>query len=200
MHGLVGNTGVALGRVPPLDAGAREIQRRSVVGAEILDGAVFDLLYGLLRVVPGGKCLECKHPYDPELSVKQRAQRWSQDLDTVRGWMAENVTVTREMVVHLAEVQGKAPEEYADLEGVPFVDVAWRTECGETALRTDVPSQAPVLPLATTPVGVLLAAEVAKRRIAPEAQLNNSLAHDLARSPERPRVKWRPPHHTCPRH
>lgn len=176
------------------------IQQRALRGAEILDGAVLDLLYSLLRVVPGGRCLECKHPYDPELSLKQRADRWGQDLDTVRRWTAENVIVTAEMIERLALTQGKPPAEYAELEGVPFSDVPRLTECGETALRTDVPSQAPVLPLATTPVGVLLAAEIAKREVAPEAQLNNWLAHDLARSPDRPRLKWRPAHPTCPRH
>ncbi|MGH2597631.1 MAG: hypothetical protein ACRDH7_16970 [Actinomycetota bacterium] len=48
------------------------IQRRSLTGAEILDAAVLDLLYGLVRVVEGGWCLECKHPYDPDLPLKQR--------------------------------------------------------------------------------------------------------------------------------
>jgi molybdopterin/thiamine biosynthesis adenylyltransferase len=176
------------------------IQQRALEGAEILDGAVLDLLYGLLRVVPGGRCLECKHPYDPELQLKQRAERWGQELDTIRRWTADNVTVTVEMVERLALTQNKPREQYAELEGVPFRDAPRLTECGETTLRTDVPSQAPVLPLATTPVGVLLAAEIAKREVAPEAQLNNWLAHDLARSPNRPRLKWRPAHATCPRH
>jgi molybdopterin/thiamine biosynthesis adenylyltransferase len=176
------------------------IQQRAIEGAEILDGAVLDLLYSLLRVVPGGRCLECKHPYDPELPLKHRAERWGQDLETIRRWTADNTTVTTEMIEQLAVTQNKPTEEYAGLKGVLFRDVPRLTECGETALRTDVPSQAPVLPLATTPVGVLLAAEIAKREIAPEAQLSNWLAHDLARSPDRPRLKWRPAHANCPRH
>lgn len=176
------------------------IQRRAADGAEILDGAVLDLLYGLLRVVTGGWCLECKHPYDPEFPFKQRAARWGQTVETVREWTEENIVVTMGMIEGLALTQNQPVHNYAGLEGVPFRDVPRLTECGETALRTDVPSQAPVLPLATTPVGVLLAAEVAKRFVAPEAQLSNWLAHDLARSPGRPWLKWRPALATCPRH
>lgn len=176
------------------------IQRRAAAGVEILDGAVLDLLYGLLRVVAGGWCLECKHPYYPELPFKQRAARWGQTVETVREWTEDNVVVTMEMIEGLALTQNQPVHTYTGLEGVPFRDVPRLTECGETALRTDVPSQAPVLPLATTPVGVLLAAEVAKRYVAPGAQLSNWLAHDLARSPGRPWLKWRPSLATCPRH
>lgn len=81
-----------------------------------------------------------------------------------------------------------------------FGDVPMLTECGETKLRTDVPSQAPVLPLATTPAGVILAAEIAKHYVAPEAQLRNWLGHDLARAAERPRVIWRPASAACRKH
>lgn len=176
------------------------IQQRSVADAEILDGAVLDLLYGLLRVVPGGQCLECKHPYDPDLSMKQRASRWGQSLETARIWWDDNVTVTAEMLEQLAVTQNTSPDFYAELEGERFRDVTYRTECGETALRTDVPSQAAVLPIATTPVGVLLAAEIAKRAVAPDFQLTNWLAHDLARSPAGPWLKWRPARASCPRH
>lgn len=176
------------------------IQERSVEGAEILDGAVLGLLYSLLRVVPGGRCLECTHPYDPDLALKQRAGRWGVSLDSVRVWWAENVPITREMLTQLETIQGKPTGCYDELEGMHFRDVTALTECGETALRTDVPSQAPVLPVATTPVGVLLAAEIAKRAVAPDAQLRNWLAHDLARSPATPWLKWRKARDDCPRH
>lgn len=176
------------------------IQRRAVAGAEILDGAVFDLLYSLLRVVPGGRCLECAHPYDAELPLKQRAARWGQNLDTVRAWWTANVTISAEMVSRLEKTQGRLPGQYGELEGERFRDVTDRTECGETPLRTTVPSQAPVLPVTTTPVGVLLAAEIAKRSVAPAASLTNWLAHDLARSPSEPWLKWRRAHSGCPRH
>jgi molybdopterin/thiamine biosynthesis adenylyltransferase len=177
-----------------------QIQRRSLAGAEILDAAVDDLLYSVIRVVPGGWCLECKHPHDPDYELKQRAARWGAEVETVRAWTAANVAVTTDMIAVLADTQGKAPADYAELEGTPFRDVPALTECGETKLRTDMPSQAPVLPLATTPAGVVLAAEIAKRVVAPEAQLRNWLGHDLGRRPEQPRVAWRPAAANCPRH
>jgi hypothetical protein len=168
--------------------------------AEILDGAVIDLTYGLLRVVPGGRCLECAHPYDPELPLKQRAARWGQHLEIVRRWWRDNVRIDAPMLAQLEEAQGMPAGQYAALAGERFRDVTDRTECGATPLRTDIPSQAPVLPLATTPVGVLLAAEIAKRAVAPEAQLANWLSHDLARAADAPWSKWRPAHAACPRH
>ena len=176
------------------------IQRRAAAGAEIIDAAVNDLLYGLVRVVPGGWCLECKHPYDPDYELKERAARWGQEIETVRSWTRQNVAVSLDMIARLAEVQNRDPADYAGLEGARFDEVPALTECGETTLRTDVPGQAPVLPLATTPAGVMLAAEVAKHFVAPEAQLANWLGHDLGRRPERPRVVFRPASKDCPRH
>jgi molybdopterin/thiamine biosynthesis adenylyltransferase len=177
-----------------------QIQRRALHNAEILDAAVNDLLYTVVRVAEGGWCLECKHPYDPGYDVKQRAARWGVDAETVRVWTATNIVVTVEMIAGLAEVQGKQTDEYAELEGMPFREVPALIECGETRLLTDVPSQAPVLPLATTSVGAILAAEIAKRFVAREAQLNNWLGHYLDRAPGRPRVVWRPAVPSCPRH
>jgi molybdopterin/thiamine biosynthesis adenylyltransferase len=175
------------------------IQGRAADGAEILDAAVDDLLYSVFRVVPGGWCLECKHPYDPDYEVKQRAKRWGQELETVRTWTREGTPVTAKMIARLAQVQNRDPAEYADLEGLPFTKTPAMTECGETKLQTHVPSQAPVLPLATTPAGVLLAAEVAKHYVAPDSQLTNWLAHDLRRRPERPSIIDRPASAQCPR-
>ncbi len=177
-----------------------QIQRRAVEGAEILDAAVNDLFYNVIRVVPGGWCLQCKHPFDPDYDFKQRAARWGVDVGTVRAWTAANVTVTSEMIVVLAQTQGKEPDEYAALEGVPFGEVPLLTECGETRLRTDVPSQAPVLPLATTAVGVLLAAEIAKHFAGSGVRLGNWLGHYLDRAPKRPRMVWRPASRSCRRH
>lgn len=176
------------------------IQQRAAEGAEILDAAVDDLLYSVLRVVPDGWCLECKHPYDPDYDLKERAARWGEELETMRAWTRDNVPVTAEMIARLAEVQNREAADYAGLEGVRFAGVPALTECGETNLRTDVPSQAPVLPLATTPAGVILAAEVAKHFVAPEAQLMNWLGHDLGRRPDRPRLVKRPASAKCPRH
>ena len=177
-----------------------QIQRRAVAGAEILDAAVSDLFYNVIRVVRGGWCLECKHPFDPDYDLKQRGARWGVDFETVRAWTTSNAAVNAEMIATLAETQGKEPDDYAALEGRPFRDIPMLTECGETRLQTDVPSQAPILPLATTPVGVILAAEIAKRSVAPDAQLANWLGHYLDRAPQRPRVVWRPASASCPRH
>ncbi len=104
------------------------------------------------------------------------------------------------MLEQLSVTQNAPADYYTELEGQRFRDITYRTECGETALRTDVPSQVAVLPIATTPVGVLLAAEIAKRAVAPEAQLKNWLAHDLARASGEPWRKWRPARASCPRH
>ena len=177
-----------------------QIQRRAIAGAEILDAAVNDLFYNVIRVAPGGWCLECKHPFDPDYDLKQRGARWGVDFETVRAWTTENVAVNTEMITRLAETQGKESDEYAALDGRPFRDIPMLTECGETRLRTDMPGQAPVLPLATTPVGVVLAAEIAKRSVAPDARLANWLGHYLDRAPQRPRVVWRPASASCPHH
>lgn len=176
------------------------IQRRAIPEATILDAAVLDLLYSVLRVTKNGRCLECKHPYDSDHDIKQRAARWGQSLDIVREWHAQNVPVTATMIAALAETQNRPPSDFTTLDGVPFRETAPMIECGETALSTDVPSQAPVLPLATTAAGVVLAAEVAKHFFAVENGLNNWIGHDLARAPARPKVKWRPPVDGCPRH
>ena len=176
------------------------IQDRCRPDAAILDGAVMGLLYAILRVVPGGWCLECKHPYDPNLALKQRAARWGQSIETIRTWTSADQLVTTSMLAALARTQNRPVERYAALHGVPFNDTPRLTECGETALRTDVPSQAPMLPVATTPIGALLAAEVAKHHAAADAHPSNWLAHDLLRAPARPRVTFRPAVATCPRH
>ena len=176
------------------------IQARSRLDASILDAAVMGLLYNIVRVAPGGWCLECKHPYNPDLALEQRAARWGQTVEKIRDWTGTDRTVDAGMIATLARTQNRDPADFADLEGLPFSDTPRLTECGETPLRTDVPSQAAVLPIATTPVGVILAAEIAKHYAAPDARLGNWLAHDLARSPSGPRTKWRPARLTCNRH
>ena len=176
------------------------IQARSPAGAQILDGSVLGMLYNVVRVVPGGWCLECKHPYDPELSAKQRAARWGRNLQTIRDWAAADVSVDQAMIERLAETQNRPVEDFADLLGVPFSDTPRLLECGVTPMSTQVPSQAPVLPIATTPVGVVIAAELAKSFAAPDSVLSNWLAHDLQRAPGMPRVKWRPLSASCSRH
>lgn len=167
------------------------IQRRAKPTSEIIDAAVMNLLYSVPKVVPRGWCLECKHPYDPDLSVRQRAARWGVEIEEVRTWERDDAEVTEEMANRLSQIQGKDFHEYEELVGKRFRDVPRLTECGETLLRTDVPSQAPVLPLATTAAGVIVAAEVAKMQAVPEAGLSNWLAHDLS-NPGRVWAKFRP--------
>ena len=173
------------------------IQARSATGTTILDGAVMGLLDSIMRVVPGGWCLECKHPYDPDLAVKQRAARWGQSVETILRLDGHRAARHPEHDHRAgADPEPASPVDFASLEGVPFDDTPRMTECGATPTRTDVPSRAPVLPVATTPVGVLLAAEIAKHYAARDAALTNWLAHDLARSPNVPRISGvrRPSH------
>jgi molybdopterin/thiamine biosynthesis adenylyltransferase len=176
------------------------IQTRSREGAEILDGAVNGLMYNVLRVAPGGWCLFCKHPFDPKLDVKRRAARWGEGISRIEEWIRVDEPVSWAMVKQMATIRGRPAEDYATLVGHGFRAVPELTECGETPLRTDVPSQAPVLPMATTAVGTVLAAEIAKGRWAPEYRLDNWLAHDLARAPGRVRVVKRTPLRTCRLH
>lgn len=72
-----------------------------------------------------------------------------------------------------------SPEDFADLLGMQFMDTPTLLECGSTSLRADVPSQAPILPLATTAVAVVAASEVIKSSVG-LAPLDNWLAHDPA--------------------
>lgn len=44
--------------------------------------------YNVIRVIPGGWCLQCKHPFDPDHDLKQRAARWGVDVGTVRAGRA----------------------------------------------------------------------------------------------------------------
>jgi molybdopterin/thiamine biosynthesis adenylyltransferase len=176
------------------------IQARAPQGAIILDAGVLGLLYSVLRVAPGGWCLECKHPYDPELGLKQRAARWGQPLEAIRAWTAQDRPVDAAMIAGLAATQNRPAEEFSDLLGLAFCETPRLTECGTTSMQTVVPSQRPVLGVATFPVGAVLAAEVAKHHLFPEAALANWLAHDLLRSPARPRRVWRTARPDCPRH
>jgi molybdopterin/thiamine biosynthesis adenylyltransferase len=177
-----------------------QIQRRAKAGAEILDAAVLDLLYVVARVTPGGRCLECIHPFDADYEYMRRAATWGVDKEEMRSWTKFNVDVTEAMVVTLARTQNKHSDEYAELVGLPFDKVPSLTECGQTKLRTDVPSQAPTLPLTTTPAGTILAAEIVKHFVAPDAQLSNWLGHHLRRAPGSPTIKLRAPRVGCPHH
>jgi molybdopterin/thiamine biosynthesis adenylyltransferase len=176
-----------------------QIQRRALSGATIIDLAVNDLLYALLRVTPGGRCLFCKHPYDPDLGIKQRAARWGVSVDTIRQWLAENRPVDREMLASLTWTQGRESGSFNELLGATFSETPPLLECGSTSLRADVPSQAPVLPIATTVVAIAGAAEIIKAAIGAPG-LGNWLAHDLRRNPTGPWRASRGPVDGCPEH
>lgn len=175
------------------------IQWRAREDVTIIDLAVDDLLYNVMRLSPQGRCLLCKHPYDPKLAVKQRALRWGVGLDTVETWQSENTVVNQEMITGLARTQGRSVDAFNTLVGMPFRDTPQLLECGSTPLRTDVPSQMPILPLATTAVAVAGAAEVIKH-IAQLPTLDNHLAHDLRRNPTGPWCKHRRARPDCSNH
>jgi molybdopterin/thiamine biosynthesis adenylyltransferase len=176
------------------------IQARAMAGSEILDAAVNGLYYGLLRVREGGWCLQCKHPYDPDHALKARAKRWGQSPEVIRKWQEKNIPITEAMVMQMAKVQARPSETWQELVGRPFREVPQLTECGDTPLRTDVPSAAPVLPIATTAAGVMLAAEIVKEAIAPNARLANWWGHDLGTAPLATNLRNRSARGSCPRH
>jgi hypothetical protein len=159
---------------------------------EILEAGVMGTLYAALRVVPGGWCLECKHPHDPDVTWKRRAARWGLTTDEVKRRDAGKTPVACADLVRLADVQGRPVEEFLELDGVPFDEIPARTECGETPLSLAVPGQAPVLPIATTAAGVVLAAEVVKQIAGVGQPLSNYFAHDLRFRPRADRHRFKP--------
>lgn len=178
--------------------GRRDVQfsePRFLVEAGVLLGGI----YAVLRVVPGGWCLECKHPPDPDITLKKRAARWGVSLESVRAWDRSNARVTLADVERLAVIQNRPPEDFAALVGMPFRDVPTCTECGETPLSLRVPSQAPVLPMATTAAGIVAAAEVVKEVLGMGPRLNNFLVHDLRHAPRRPLASFKPTVPGCAR-
>lgn len=164
----------------------------------VIEAGVMGLLYAVLRVVPGGWCLECKIPRDPDLTWKRRALRWGLSIDEVRRRFVEGTPVTAEDLMRLADVQGRPMDDFAPLLGKRFHEVPSLTECGETPLSLSVPSQAPVLPLVTTAAGVVLAAEVVKDVTGVGVPLRNAFDHDLRFAPRAQRHVFRPRRPDCP--
>jgi molybdopterin/thiamine biosynthesis adenylyltransferase len=147
--------------------------------AAVLDAGVMGLLFAVLRVVPGGWCLECKHPPDPEVTWRQRALRWGLTVGDVKQRYYNRVRVSMEDVERLADVQGRPVDDLKSLVGVPFDEVPALTECGQAALSLAVPSQAPVVPMSTTAAGIVLAAEIVKDSTGIGTPLHNYLVQDL---------------------
>jgi hypothetical protein len=162
-----------------------------------IEAGVMGLLYSVLRVLPGGWCLECKVPRDPDITWKRRALRWGLIVDEVRRRFAEGTPVTAEDLERLADVQGRPVEDFAPLLGKPFHEVPSLTECGETPLSLAVPSQAPVLPLVTTAAGIVIAAEVVKEVTGLGTPLHNVFDHDLRFAPRTQRHVFRPRRPDC---
>lgn len=164
----------------------------------ILDAAVVETIYTLLRVYPGrGRCLGCKHPYDPDITWKRRSQKWGKSVDEVRQLYENRTPVTRDDVARLAHVQGQAVENFAELVGIPFNQVPAMTECGNTRFNLRVPSQEATLPFVTTMAGILVAAELVKDQYAPNYQLYNWFEHNLLWSPKSNRHRFLPRTKNC---
>lgn len=160
-------------------------------------GVSLGTLYAVLRVVPRGWCLECKHPPDPEVTWKKRALRWGLTVREVKDRYNRRVPVSRADLERLADVQNRPLGGLLELEGVPFDEIPSLTECGETSLSLKVPSQAPVLPFATTAAGVALAAELVKDLSGCGVPLNNYFAHDLRFRPRTDRHVFKPQRNEC---
>jgi molybdopterin/thiamine biosynthesis adenylyltransferase len=164
----------------------------------ILDAAVMETIYAVLRVYPGeGMCLGCKHPYDPDVSWKRRAKTWGRSMEEVKRLYMERAPVTEGDIMLLAHVQGRAVEEFAELLGVPFDQVPAITECGQSHFDLRVPNQVATLPFVTTMAGVLLAAEVIKEQCAPEFALRNWFDHDMLWIPKLNRYRFSPRLGSC---
>lgn len=176
-----------------------QIQQRARSDAVIIDLSVGDLLYSVLRVGPGGRCLFCKHPFVPDLALNQRALRWGVSPTTIKKWNTTNRPVDEAMIRSLAHTQNRAPEDFVELLAIPFTNTPALLECGSTSLTADVPSQAPILPLATTAVAIVGAAEIIKH-VSGLPPLDNWLAHDLRRNPTGPWSTHRGPIQDCPHH
>jgi ThiF family protein len=163
----------------------------------ILDAGVMGTIYAVLRVIPGGWCLECKHPPDPDVTWKKRSRMWGLSVDALKHRFGSHMRVTRQDLERLCLIQGRPLEDFLPLEGLPIDELPAVTECGQTSLSLVVPSQAPVLPLTTTAAGVLLAAEVVKQMAGVGTPLANYFAHDLRYRPRTDAVHFRPRRADC---
>jgi len=164
----------------------------------ILDAAVVESIYAVLRVYPGtGLCLGCKHPYDPEATWKRRASMWGKSLDEVRLLALERALVSQSDIEQLAYVQNQPIERFAELVGMPFDRVPAITECGDTRFNLQVPNQAATIPFVTTMAGVLIASEIVKDHIARATVLNNWFEHNMFWEPKLNRYRFRPRVSSC---
>jgi molybdopterin/thiamine biosynthesis adenylyltransferase len=158
----------------------------------ILDGAVLGTIYAVARIVPErGMCLGCKHPYDPDLTMKRIAWMWGKPLDVFKKMVTDDIPVATEDINLLAEIQGKDPEEFNRFLGVPFGRIPGMSDCGDARMNLQVPNQVATLPFVTTMVGLCLAAEVLKYFCAPQFALNNWFEHNMFWLPKPDRQRFR---------
>ncbi|MCI0590816.1 MAG: ThiF family adenylyltransferase [Gammaproteobacteria bacterium] len=158
----------------------------------ILDAAVLETIYALLRIEPGdGMCLGCKHPYDPDVTWKRRAAMWGKTMDVIHELYIARAPVQWVDIAELAEVQGRPIADFVELLGRPFDEVPQLTECGQSRFDLQIPNQAATLPFVTAIAGVLVAAEVVKNQCAPRLTLRNWFEHDLLWSPKPDRHRFR---------
>lgn len=173
----------------------RGLQR--IYQGPMVDAGVADFAYTVLRVYPGkGMCLGCKHPFLGDEDVARTAGLWGISVVEARRLIRENRKVTAALIASLARVHGRDPSDFAHLHGIPFRDARVDLECGAWAQDLQ-PGYAPSLSFLTALPGFLAAAELVKRRIAPEAQLRNIFHHNMLWVPKRGTLRFEAPRTAC---
>lgn len=158
----------------------------------ILDTAVVGTIYAIARIVPEtGMCLGCKHPYDPNITMKRIAWMWGKSFEGFMKLVSSNAVVTIDDITLLAQVQGKNPEEFFPFLGVPFNQVPSMSDCGDARFDLHVPNQVASLPFVTTMAGLAVAAELVKDIYFPEFVLNNWFEHNMFWLPKPDRYRYR---------
>lgn len=158
----------------------------------ILDTAVIGTIYAAARIVPEkGMCLGCKHPYDPNITMKRIAWMWGKSFDEFIKLVSSNACVTTEDIDLLARVQNKRFEEFASFLGTPFKHVPSMSDCGDARFNLQVPNQVASLPFVTTMAGLVVATELIKDTYIPGLALNNWFEHDMFWVPKPDRHRYR---------
>ena len=158
----------------------------------ILDTAVIGTIYAIARIIPEkGMCLGCKHPYDPNITMKRIAWMWGRSFDEFMKLVYKDAIVTDGDIAILAQVQGKNPEEFNRFLGVPFSRVPSMSDCGDARFNLHVPNQVATLPFVTTMGGLTIAAEIIKDIYFPQFALNNWFEHNMFWLPKPDRHRFR---------
>lgn len=164
----------------------------------ILDAGVIGTIYSIARITPnGGMCLGCKHPYDPDVTMKRIARKWGIPFEEFTKLVHGGTPVTQTHISQLAKVQGREPQDYEEFRGISFMDVPSWSDCGEARFNLVAPNQVASLPFVTTMAGVLLAVEVIKGLIMPEMVVSNWFEHDMFWVPKPSRHRFRNRYPRC---